>query len=304
MTMTLHTKTQCRGRRRLLAGLIAATAFSGVVAASASANAAPAAPAPVTAGSRYLALGDSVAFGYREATNPPAPNYFDAASFVGYPENIGAELGLQVTNATCPGETSASLINDKAQSYACETNYDRTGPGYRTYYPLHVKYQTSQLRFAVHFLMRHPDTRLVSLAIGANDGFLCQATTSDNCASEIGGVLAKVKTNVGTILSRLRNVAGYTGQIVIVNYYSTNYGDPTANASSLGLNQAMDAAAAPYDATIADGYGAFEKAAAQYGGDSCKAGLLTVLTGGGCGVHPSVAGQEVLAGAVERVIQH
>jgi hypothetical protein len=32
--------------------------------------------APVVPGSRYLALGDSVTFGYEESTVVPAPNYF------------------------------------------------------------------------------------------------------------------------------------------------------------------------------------------------------------------------------------
>ena len=64
----------------------------------------------------------------------------------------------------------------------------------------------------------------------------------------------------------------------------------------------MDTAAAPFDARVADGFGAFQTAAVQAGGDSCAAGLLTKLTTGGCGVHPSVAGQQLLAGVVLRVV--
>jgi hypothetical protein len=69
------------------------------------------------------------------------------------------------------------------------------------------------------------------------------------------------------------------------------------NAFSQGLNQAMDQAAAPYGVQIADGYGAFQNAALNSGGHTCTAGLLTQLNTppGGCGVHPSVAGQSVLA---------
>ena len=154
---------------------------------------------PVTAGSRYLALGDSVAFGYREPANLPTPTYPDPTSFVGYPENIGAELAVKTVNLSCPGETSASLIDNTAPSYACETP-----TGYRTNFPLHVSYSGSQLDYGVRFLERHSDTRLVSLMIGANDGFLCQATTADHCASELPAVLAKVRANVTTILTRIR----------------------------------------------------------------------------------------------------
>jgi hypothetical protein len=64
----------------------------------------------------------------------------------------------------------------------------------------------------------------------------------------------------------------------------------------------MDRGAKPFNVHIANGYAAFKNAAEHSGGDSCTAGLLTQLSSGGCGVHPSVAGQAVLALAVERVI--
>ena len=283
-------------RRSAMCAALAVAAF-GLLTVTLPAAASSRDDRPVTAGSYYVALGDSVAFGYREPANIPTPNYSDPSSFVGYPEDIGAELAVRTVNPSCPGETSASLIDDQKPSYACETP-----TGYRTNFPLHVSYQGSQLHFAVRFLKQHADTRLVSLMIGANDGFLCQATTADHCASELPGVLAKISANVTTILSRIRNAGGYHNQIVIVNYYSTNYADPTANAQSQALNKAMDSAAAPFGVVVADGYSTFEHAAAQAGGDTCAAGLLTTLTTGGCGVHPSVAGQELLAGAVERVV--
>jgi len=53
---------------------------------------------------------------------------------------------------------------------------------------------------------------------------------------------------------------------------------------------------------MADGFAAFQSAARRFGGDSCAAGLLTRLTSGGCGIHPSAAGQALLAAAVERVV--
>ena len=65
----------------------------------------------------------------------------------------------------------------------------------------------------------------------------------------------------------------------------------------------MDSAAKPFHVVMADGFAAFRAAARQSGGDSCKAGLLTQLTTGGCGVHPSLAGQALLALAVEQAIR-
>lgn len=258
--------------------------------------------APVRAGSGYLALGDSITFGYREAANKPTPDYTAANNFAGYPEDIAAELSLTTTNAACPGETSASLIDASAPNNGCENAEGTSGIGYRDVFPLHVAYQGSQLHFAEHYLRRHHDTRLVSLMIGANDAFLCQDTTADHCVSELPSVLQQISRNVATILKRIRRVGHYHGQIVIVNYYSLNYSQPLANAQSQALNQAVHSAAAPYRVEFADGFGAFQQAAAQANGDTCAAGLLTTLTTGGCGVHPSVAGQQLLAGAVERVI--
>jgi lysophospholipase L1-like esterase len=254
------------------------------------------------AGRDYLALGDSVTFGFREATTSPPPNYTDASTFVGYPEDVGAALGIHVVNAACSGETSLSLIAPNVQSNGCE-NSPGGGPGYRTAFPLHVAYNGTQLQFAIQYLRSHPRTRVVSLMIGANDVFLCQETTADKCASELPAVLKQISTDVTHILSALRRDGHFNGQMVILNYYSLDYSNPTSTAGAQALNQAMDVAAAPFHATIADGFGLFQTAALHSGGNSCTAGLLTQLTTGGCGVHPSVAGQAVLALAVEQVIK-
>jgi lysophospholipase L1-like esterase len=255
---------------------------------------------PVRAGARYLALGDSVTFGYQESTVVPSPNYDDASNFLGYPEHLGAELHLNVTNPACPGESSGSLINTSSPSNGCEN-------GYRKAFPLHVRYKGAQLTFAVSFLRQHPDVKLVSLMIGANDLFLCQETTADGCASELTATLAKVGRNVHTILSALRNKAHYAGQLAIVNYYSLNYAsdraDATLTAVLSALNKTVDAAAKPLHVVDADGFGVFKQAAFQFAANPCGAGLLTQLgTPGKCGVHPSYAGQALLAAALGKVI--
>jgi lysophospholipase L1-like esterase len=261
---------------------------------------------PITKGSTYLALGDSVTFGYEEAAVVPAPNYPDAASFLGYPELFGPELHMKVVNAACPGETSASLIDNTAQSNGCENTPGKGNVGYRTLYPLHVSYSGSQLAFAVSYLKKHQNVRLVSLMIGANDYFVCQETTADQCASlpEQSGVLEALGKNVHTILSAIRKKAHYNGQLAIVNYYSVDSASATANGQSALLNSTMDSAAKPFHVEIADGFGAFATGSAHSGGDStCTAGLLTELSTGGCGIHPSYAGASLLTLALEKVIR-
>jgi lysophospholipase L1-like esterase len=259
----------------------------------------------ISPGSTYLALGDSVTFGYEEPTVVPAPDYADAASFLGYPEMMGSALHLKVVNAACPGETSASLINASAPSNGCENSPGGGSNNYRTLHPLHVKYSGSQLAFAVSYLKKHHDVRLVSLMIGADDGFLCQETTADKCASlsEQTAFLGKVATNVHTILSAIRTKAHYNGQLAIVNYYSPDYASATDDLQSEGLNKVVDTAARPFHVVIADGYGELEAASAHSGANTCTAGLLTQLSSGGCGVHPSYAGQALLAQALEKVIR-
>jgi lysophospholipase L1-like esterase len=260
---------------------------------------------PVVPGSTYLALGDSVTFGYQEPKVVPAPDYHHAASLLGYPEHVARDLHVKVVNAGCPGETSASLINNLAESNGCENILGKQ-PAYRTLYPLHVRYSGSQLAFALHYLRTHRNVRLVSLMIGANDGFICQETTADHCASpsEIHTLLSSVTRNVRHILSAIRTRAHYRGQLVILNYYSTNYASASSSAASKFLNATVDAAAKPFGVEIADGYGAFAAQALKFGNSTCEAGLLTQLgTPGDCGVHPSYAGQALLAEAVLQAIR-
>lgn len=300
--MTVITKT-----RLLLAGAaVAATAATLAVALPATA-ATQSAPTKVTAHSYYLALGDSVSFGYREADSAPkAPVYTNAANFVAYPALVGRQLGLKVANAACPGETSSSLNSTSAQSNGCESA-PGGGPGYRTAYPLHETYTGTQLAYAQSFLKSHPSTRLVTLMIGANDGFLCQETTTDQCTSsaELTALVTSIEKNVATTLKAVRGT-GYTGQIVVVNYYSTDYSDALKTAQSQVINNALDTGASKYGVTVANGFKAFRAASQQADLSTCGAGLLTYVQGGttcGTHVHPSLTGQYLLAGAVESAIK-
>ncbi|MEA2211096.1 MAG: hypothetical protein QOF83_1044 [Solirubrobacteraceae bacterium] len=254
---------------------------------------------PVTRGSGYVALGDSVTFGYQEPGVSPTPNYLRPASFRGYPEQLGTELHLKVANFSCPGETAASLINTAAPTYACEN-------AYRRIYPLHERYRGSQLQAAVNYLHRHPGVRLVSLMIGANDLFRCQKITADGCTSqaEQTATLNGVRRHVKTILTEIRHRAHYTGQLVVVNYFSLDYSSPAVTRFSVELNQAQDSAAAPFRVRVANGFGAFRIASQRFGQHPCLAGLLTQLGSyGTCGVHPSYAGQALLAKAVATAVR-
>jgi lysophospholipase L1-like esterase len=251
----------------------------------------------------YLALGDSVAFGYVPAAAVPAPNYLDAHSFIGYPEYLAQQLNERVSNASCPGETTASLLDAGAQSNGCENSLG-SPVGYSTLYPLHVQYQGSQIDYALHYLAAHKHTRLITIDIGANDAFLCQATTADHCTSpsELAGVANEIAGNLGTIFHDLRVVAGYHGPIVALTYYSLSYSDPTQILGTQFLDSVIAGVATAYGGTVADGFAAFQGPSLAFGGDPCAAGLLIRLPSGTCNIHPSPAGHRVLAAAIAEAL--
>ena len=290
------------GVRRLIGIGLAGTAM---VAAASLMPALPASAAPVTgpaANGTYLALGDSVAFGYVPPQAVPAPNYRDARSFVGYPEDVARALRIRVSNASCPGETTASFLVPGALSNGCENS---PGPsvGYRTQFPLHVQYRGTQMQYALKYLAVHRHTRLVTINIGANDVFLCQESTADACASsaEVQAVLQEIQANLTTIYTKIRDVAHYHGRLVALTYYSVSYSDPAQVAGTEALNSAIASVTEKFGGKVADGFAAFEGPSAAFGGSPCAAGLLIKLPDGTCNIHPSPAGHLLLAKAIKDV---
>jgi lysophospholipase L1-like esterase len=290
-----------RGPRRLgvwlAAGALALAGCSGGggTAASSSSTAASSSSAAASSSAgpgTYLALGDSVPFGFRGGETPEV--YGNPANFVGYPQLVAQKLGLDLVNASCPGETTESFSDTAAQSNGCENRAGVAG-GYRTTFPLHVTYDApdqAQLDFAVRAVKNTDDISLITVQLGANDGFLCQASTPDHCATEVVTVAQTVQQNLTAILATLRD-QGYDGKIVVVTYYALNYADPTGAAGTQLLNAGITSAATARGATVASGFDAFQPLAQQAGGDSIAAGLVLPND-----VHPTAQGQQLLADAV------
>jgi lysophospholipase L1-like esterase len=237
----------------------------------------------------YLALGDSVPFGFSPLVSPS-----DADGFVGYPEDLAGMLDVGVRNATCPGETSGSLISTTAPDNGCQA--------FRSIGDLHVNYKGSQLAYALAFLRAHQHTSLVTMTIGANDIFLLQKACLNAVPCILGGlpaVFGGVQANLTAIYGAIRST-GYEGRIVALTYYLTNYHDPVQIAVISNLNAVVSAVTLGFGGRVGDGFGAFGAIAlSTAGGDSCAAGLLIKLADGSCNIHPSAFGQEVLAHAVE-----
>ncbi|WP_410674796.1 SGNH/GDSL hydrolase family protein [Amycolatopsis sp. cmx-4-68] len=272
---------------RLLTGAAVAVALTSALT--------PAAQATARHGG-YLALGDSVAFGYRPGAVTPPADYLDPANFRGYAEKYAALRGLRLANASCPGETTASMLTTGAQSNGCENSLG-SPVGYRTVFPLHVAYAGTQIDYAVRYLQTHRDTRLVTLTIGANDMFLCQDTTPDQCTGpDFQAALGQVSRNLAAILGALRTQ--YRGDLVLVSYYSLDYRDPVQVGRVKAIDAALSQVIRRYHGKVADGFTAFRLASLRAGGDPCAAGLLIKLPAGGCDVHPTAAGHRALAAAL------
>jgi len=248
-------------------------------------------------GNDYLALGDSVTFGYIDNAGY---EYFYPTNFVSYADYVGLLSRVDLVDAGCPGETTSSFISSTGPDNGCRA--------YRAAFPLHVAYGSTQLAFAVDFLRRHRGVRMVSINLGANDGILLeeQCNFDPTCIENgLPQVLATVAANMQTILADLRST-GYRGTIIVVNYYSTDYSDPLQTTLTSELNQAIISSASNYNAQVADVFSAFQAAVSNpfAQGKTCVAGLLNnsnpATNPPTCDVHPSQSGHKLMAQVVAR----
>jgi len=190
-----------RGR---LIGLCAAMALA--LAAFVLAPAARAETPPVVSGT-YLALGDSISYGYTQEKfniNYPneAPAYFESgpasvfAKLLGGKEEVGK--GLVLVNDACPGETSNGFIGENealggkpsTENNKREGDYHPCSYHFQSGLPLHNSLATtSQLEDALSILKggspAHP-VRAITLNIGANDELAAIAKCEEEVATEFG----------------------------------------------------------------------------------------------------------------------
>jgi lysophospholipase L1-like esterase len=252
----------------------------------------------------YLALGDSIAFGYDPTVVNPTPD-----KFTGYPE-IVAQLehllqSKKEVNAACPGETSGSFLDVTQPDNGCNgLNGFKNAIGLHTNY---TDYTESQASFAAAALANNKHINLVTLSIGGNDLLLLQQKCANPdpqvfalCVqNDLPGVLATYGQHLFDILATIR--AHYKGTLIVMTSYA-----PSADHLFIGAIVALDGVmvgvASQFGVKFADGFGAFQIASAPFGGDPCAAGLLIRLPkpgpNGSCDVHPSPIGRDVLAATV------
>ena len=216
-------------RRGLLAFCLAAVSLSALVFTSAAGAS--------QVGSTYLALGDSLAYGYH------------AAQFQGELEKGAVEPGT--FNDGCPGETSETFINGSGVAGFCAGG--PTGTPF-PYAFLHHSYtpRTSQLADALATLKANPNVSPITLDIGANDvlQFLaskCGFPSTFTCSpAEIEAEFAHISANVFSILSQL-HAAAPKAQMVLIglyNPYPTVLPAPGGDKTTAALNTALQKVAA------------------------------------------------------------
>jgi lysophospholipase L1-like esterase len=157
------------------------------------------------------------------------------------------------------------------------------------------------MQYALDYLRANlKKTDLITIDIGVNDLGVLLASCNFNltCASNgLPATLAAYAQNLTAIFSGIR-AAGYTGPIVAVTPYAVNYNDPVEVDGLLALDGVLAEVASAFDVQVADAFDAFLAADIPAGGDSCAAGLLIKLPNGTCDIHPSLAGQTLIAQTV------
>jgi lysophospholipase L1-like esterase len=202
----------------------------------------------------YLALGDSLAFGFEQAkfVNELEHGTYNPASFdTGYVGDFAAMLqtvdpGITPVNYGCPGETTASFISGPCAYQALGDPTLGIPP-----LPLHSGYPGSQQAAALAFLHAHPgQVSPITLDDGANDITPCIGMP----ASCFAAALQQIGTNLDGSLGALR-AAAPDSEIIVMEYYNPFYVvDPTSDSQTAALNDVIATVAAKHGARLANAF--------------------------------------------------
>ncbi|HTD09247.1 MAG TPA: GDSL-type esterase/lipase family protein [Solirubrobacteraceae bacterium] len=299
--------------------LVCCVAALGALAFTASAGAA-------TVGNTYLALGDSLAYGYHAAqfkTELESKGYVEPETFdEGYVNDFGAALKLvnpklKLIDDGCPGETSETFIKGSGIPGYCAGG--PTGTPF-PYAFLHHSYSahTSQLADALAILKETPNVSPITLDIGANDvlQFLaskCGFPATFTCSpAEIEAEFGHIAANVYSILTQLHGAAP-KAQIVLIglyNPYPTVLPAPGGDKTTAALNTALASVAASVpDTSFANPEPPFNPSILTGGAETTDLPTICAFTAmcpGGtfnptspnADIHPTTLGYGVMAGVL------
>jgi lysophospholipase L1-like esterase len=229
----------------------------------------------------YLALGDSLAFGYQ-------PNLDWNHGYVDdFFSDLQSHGTTSVANMSCPGETSSTFISGGCPGQVVH-KYLYLGP---------------QLAAAISFLRSHAGmVSPVTLDIGVND--VVQDVTTSTCTVNVGqfnGDLRTLDVNLtSTILPQLKaalTVKGrVTGDLLMMNYYDAYQNVCPGTLSYLRkINQHLAADVEGFGVMV-DVFGAFGGAKVPNKNICAYTWMCSIFTD----VHPMRAGYNVITGAFEK----
>jgi lysophospholipase L1-like esterase len=205
----------------------------------------------------YLALGDSLAFGFQlvkfNANFPAEP---PAIFSTGYVDDLSIRLqsiqpDIQTVNLGCTGETSATFINGGC-SY--------TAQGFQ----LHETYSGPQLSAALAFLQAHRgQVSPITINIGINDVIALRQVCGPDIScyfQRAPAVLSQAQTNLNQILGALRDAAPDAEIITFTSYDVSFLFDPRLLQLTEAFNAVVASTAVANSVRVADVFGVFNNA--------------------------------------------
>ena len=235
----------------------------------------------------YLALGDSLAFGFQfDKFNENFPSVPASIFSTGYVDALAGMLqeirpGITTVNYGCTGETSLTFVQG-----GCI--YTAAG------FPLHDSYEGSQLSAALAFLQAHRgEVSPITINIGTNDlnGLRTSCGDDVSCYFANGpAVVDKIATNLRYILSQLRAAAPDAEIITFTNYDVAFLFDPRLLQLIQAFNSVVISTAAESSVRVADVFGAFNN-----GPQPTTLCALTFVCTALQDSHPTDLGYEVIA---------
>jgi lysophospholipase L1-like esterase len=238
----------------------------------------------------YLALGDSIAYGYqaskRLAGLPPsgfATGYVDV-----FTEQLRViQPSITVVNYSCVGESTRTFL---------------TGPclGNTLGISLHDNWSGTQLEAALAFLAAHKgEVSPITITLWGNDA----RELSESCGGDWSCILegapaaiTQAATNLDTILGRLR-AAAPQAEIIVTGPWNISAGAfPETDPLFMQFNEALKQAAAENRVRFADLFPVFNPQG-DIEAETATICMLTLLCTEG-DIHPSDAGYRAIADEV------
>jgi lysophospholipase L1-like esterase len=245
--------------------------------------------------SYYLALGDSITYGFQptKAAAGAPPSSFDT----GYVDVFAARLRklspkIQVVNYGCPGESTVTFARGGCPAFA---------DGIK----LHDAFRGSQINAAVSFLRAHPgEVGTITVSLFGNDWF----PILESCKGNVGCIRKRAPSatasfglRLNSILRRLR-AAAPTADIVVTGAWNP---DPSALEQLASIYRALDAsiarAAAPSRAHVAKTLPVFNPTGDVRAQRTRLCALTFICSKGD--PHPTDAGYRAIADAVAAALR-